>query len=179
MKFKLFLFLVLFFWLGCASQPVVLLNGYTGSGNLVCLDDQANIPEFVQKFYETRDLTTEEGKIDYLIERVKRSKMTFIRNRVEYTGPQSASFLRWKLGRMEKRHRVKVETARDFVAEVASGSRVSGEPYVVVLPDGTHHNFQSLLENELVQLETCLRQISEKKVESLTSSTPTNATSPP
>ena len=164
MKCRIFLlFLVLF--VGCASEPVVLLNGRTAAGDLVCLDDQSEIPAIVQKFYATRDLTTEEGKIDYLIERVINSKLTFIRNRVEYTGPSAAGFLRWKLGRMEKRHNVVIKTAQDFVSQVVSGSRMSGEPYEVVLSDGSRHNLQYVLQNELDQLEACLKQYIHKASE--------------
>src|SRR3990167_7997111 len=104
-------FLVLF-CVGCASEPVVLLQDVTGAGEKVCLADRASIPSIVDQFYATRDLTTEEGKIDYLIERVKTSDLTFVRNKVVYTGPQAAAFLRWKLGRMEKRHKIKVTTAQ-------------------------------------------------------------------
>ena len=159
MKREALLCFVLFL-AGCASQQAPLLMGVSESGTAVCLEDQAVIPGFVQKFYETRDLTTEEGKIDYLIERVKSSDLTFIRNKVEYTGPAAASFLRWKLSRMESRHHVKIKTAEDFVSEVVSGSRITGEPYTVILKDGSRHNFQNVLQNELDVLESCLRRYS-------------------
>ena len=157
MKQRIF-FLWILLLVGCASEPIALLNGIAPSGEPVCLEDRANIPAFVEIFYATRDLTTEEGKIDYLFERVKNSHLTFIRNKVEYTGPQAAAFLRWKLGRMEKRHHIKINTAQDFVSEVVSGSRISGDPYTVILPDGSRQNFQFVLQNELDLLNECLKK---------------------
>lgn len=155
------------FWLGCASQPVVLLNSVTDTGENICLDDRANIPAFVQKFYATRDLTTEEGKIDYLIERVKNANLVFVRNKVEYTSPAAAGFLRWKLERMEKKHNVKIQTAQDFVSQVVSGSRMSGEPYTVILKGGGSHNFQDILQNELDLLNQCLEQYASSSEQSV------------
>ena len=152
-------FFVLFLLcLGCASEKVALLEGMALDGAPVCLENRSQIPALVRKFYATRDLTTEEGKIDYLIERVRTSSLVFIRNQVHYSGPGAAEFLRWKLRRLEKRWHVKVETAQDFVSQVASGSRMSGDPYAVVLGDGSRHDLQDVLQNELNALKACLQQ---------------------
>ncbi|MBI4358488.1 MAG: DUF5329 family protein [Candidatus Omnitrophica bacterium] len=164
--------------LGCASKQVVLLNGASVTEQPLCLDDRAGIPAIVQKFYATRDLTTEEGKIDYLIERVRSSNLVFVRNRVEYSGPQAAGFLRWKLGRMERSHHIKVKTAQDFVSEVASGSRMSHQPYTVALRDGGREDLQYVLQNELDVLEACLKQYA-AKVEEVNSGASTQASTRP
>jgi len=153
------LLIFLLFCLGCASeQSAPLLSGYTREKAPVCLADQSGIPLAVKKFYATRDLTTEEGKIDYLLQRVRDSKLTFVRNRVEYSGSGAAEFLRWKLDRFKTRYHMKIETAQDFITQVASGSRTSGEPYAVVLNDGSRHNLENVLQNELNALESCLKQ---------------------
>ena len=154
------LFIFLAFFLGCASQPV-LLDGLNQVGAPVCLEDQSNIPAFVRKFFATRDLATEEGRIDYLLQSIHDSKLTFIRNKVEYTSASAAEFFRWKLNRMEKRHHIKVKTAQDFVSHVTSGSRTSGRPYAIIFPDGSRRNLQNVLQNELEALESCLQQYPE------------------
>ena len=150
---------------GCASKQVPLLSGFTSEGAPVCLTGQAGIPEAVQKFYLVRDLTAEETKIDYLLERLRTSNLTLIRNRVEYTGTEAAQFLRWKLDRFRTRHHMKIETAQDFISQITSGSKMSGEPYAVVLTDGSRHNLQYILQNELDALESCLKQTSSKSEE--------------
>ena len=145
---------------GCASKnpSVALLSGVTEEGAPICLDDRTGIPAFVEKFYARRDLTTEEGKIDYLLERLRHSRLVFVRNRVEYTGPASASFLRWKLDRWRIKHRMKIETAQGFVDFITAGSRMSGEPYAVILKDGGRYDLKKVLQNELDALESCLKQ---------------------
>jgi len=152
--------ILILFCLGCASKQTPLLDGVNLEGAPLCLGEQAGIPAIVQKFYTSRDLTTEEGKIDYLLERIRTSDLIFVRNKVEYSGPQAAEFLRWKMGRMEKRYHIKINTAQDFVSQVSSGSKMSGQPYSVTLNDGSYHNLQHILQNELAALEACLKQYS-------------------
>jgi len=135
-----------------------MLSGVSKEGAPICLDERTGIPAFVEQFYARRDLTTEEGKIDYLLERLRNSQLLFVRNRVEYTGPQSSGFLRWKLDRWRARHHIKIDTAQEFVNQIAGGSKTSGEPYIVILKDGGHHNLRDVLQNELDALETCLKQ---------------------
>ena len=153
--------LFVFLCLGCASEKasLTLLSGVTKEGAPVCLDDRTGIPAAVQEFYAKRDLTTEEGKIDYLLERLRNSKLLFIRNRVEYTGPQAAGFLRWKLDRWKTHHHLKIDTAQEFVDWITSGSKMSGEPYVVILKDGGQHDLRKVFQNELDALEVCLKQL--------------------
>ena len=143
---------------GCASAaPTPLLSGYSKGSEPICLGGASEIPFFVEKFYATRDLTTEEGKIDYLIERVRTANVTFIRNGEIFDGTHAAEFLRWKLDRLRARQHIQINTAQDFVSKVAVGSRMSGKPYVVVLGDGSRYSMQQILQNELDQLEACLK----------------------
>lgn len=159
MRLRLLFIILIASLCGCASKQPTLLSGQTLERAPICLDNQDNIPSIVKKFFNTRDLTTEEGKIDYLMERVRNSKLTFIRNRVEYDSASAAGFLRWKLNRWQKKG-AKIKTAQDFVLTVSSGSAMSGQPYALILQDGTHHNLQSILQNELNALEFCLKQYS-------------------
>ena len=163
MKNRLLPFLLAALLFGCAApKGTPLLQGTTLQGDPVCLANPEGIPEIVRKFFATRDLTTEEGKIDYLLERVRKSDLIFIRNKVEHDGRSAAEFLRWKLNRLERRYGIEVKTAQGFITHVASGSRVSGEPYSVTLSDGTHYNLQDVLQNELSALEFCLKQYEPK-----------------
>jgi len=142
---------------GCASRQPALLSGQSLEGSPIYLNSRDNIPAAVKKFSNERDLTTEEGKIDYLFDRIKNSKLTFIRNKVEYDSDSAAKFIRWKLNRWRGKGS-KITTAQQFVSEVTSGSKMSGEPYTVILHDGTRHNLQPVLQNELNALEQCLQQ---------------------
>ena len=126
------------------------------------MENPEGIPDLVRRFFETRDLTTEEGKIDYLLDRIRKSDLTFVRNKVEYNGREATDFLRLKTNRLEHRNHIKIRTAQDFISQVASGSRMSGQPYAVVLKDRTRHNLQNVLQNELNALEFCLKQESAK-----------------
>jgi hypothetical protein len=157
-----YVLIIFLFFAGCAStknSPVVLLSGVSKEGAPICLDERSGIPAAVQKFYSQRDLTTEEGKIDYLLERIRGSKLIFVRNKVEYVGPAAASFLHWKLDRWRSRHYAKITTAQEFVNLITRGSKVSGEPYSAILKDGTRHDLQNVLQNELDALEACLKQL--------------------
>ena len=154
-----FLYLVFLIVLsgGASSQPTALLTGQTLEGAPICLDSRDDIPAVVRKFFNSRDLTTEEGKIDYLIERIRDANLTFVRNRVEYDSASAATFLRWKLNRWKKKG-TKIDTAQEFISTISSGSTMSGQPYAIILQDGSRHNLQSVLQNELDALNFCLKQ---------------------
>jgi hypothetical protein len=167
--FVLLLFIPL---LSCASpqKKTVLLDGLTTSGAPVCFEPTEEIPTFFDQYYTTRDLSTEEGKIDYLLERISGSGLVFIRNDVEFGSYAAAQFLRWKVDRLRVKYDIHINTAEEFVSGIASGSRASGKPYVVIIPDaGGSHNLQFVLQNELDVLQSCLEDQAaiEKAQESL------------
>lgn len=99
---------------------------------------------------------TEEAKIRFLIRRAAASPFAFIRNGTEYTGAEGSKFLSWKLNL--PRWRPQVKTAQDFVDIVCRGSAMSGEPYEVMLQDGSRLNFRLVMQNELDALETFLQK---------------------
>jgi len=155
-------FFLLVLCAGCAAHgPTALFSGYSAENTAVCFTKPAEIPSIVERFYASRDLTTESGKIDYLIERVRSANVTFVRNSEKFKGDHAADFLRWKLNRLRTRYGVKVETAQDFVSKIASGSRKSGKPYVVVLSDRSRYSLGQILQNELNQLELCLQLLTQ------------------
>jgi hypothetical protein len=69
----------------------------------------------------------EQAKIDRLLEEIRASGATFIRNGRDYDGPRAAGHLKRKLFFAGAR----VQTARDFVLGIASKSEESGRPYLV------------------------------------------------
>ena len=150
--------------LGCATQkPPLLLSGTdSGAGAFVCLEDKAKIPAFFTRFFKGRDRTSEEEKIEYLLERVRTSPLSFYRNREKFNGQDASEFLRWKLGRMPTRYHVVIKTADEFIEKVASYSRASGNPYVVEIPNVGTYPLHQVLRNELDVLNTCLNESSEK-----------------
>jgi len=77
---------------------------------------------------------SEMDKIQYLINSVNELKgAKFIRNGTEYDAGSAASHLQLKL----KAAGSKVKTAEDFIQLCATGSSVTGKPYLIRLTDGT------------------------------------------
>jgi len=148
MKQKIFIFSIFVFLLGCASA-VQLKNGVDASGSPVCLTDCKEIPATLEKFKKTHDLTTEEDEIDYLFYRIRSSHYKFIRNGLEVDSAAAAEFLRWKIGWYEKHFNEKIDSDEDFVSKVLRGSEKTGKPYLLIPPDGTRHNAQFVMQNEL------------------------------
>jgi len=74
----------------------------------------------------------EQAKIDWLLEEIRNSKATFIRNGQEYDSSKAVSHLKTKLLFAGSR----VQTAKQFIVGLASNSSESGKPYEIRLPDG-------------------------------------------
>ncbi|HTL48352.1 MAG TPA: DUF5329 family protein [Verrucomicrobiae bacterium] len=114
-----------------------------------CLTACDQIPAAVQAFQKIHSLKTEEDEIDYLLYRIRQVNAQFFRNGVTYNGADSAKFLRWKIGWYYKTHHVKIETDEDFVKKVLQGSEKTGKPYQIIMPDGSRHNAQLVMANEM------------------------------
>lgn len=69
----------------------------------------------------------EQAKIDQLLAGIESSDATFLRNGAAYDGRKAASHLRTKLFFAGSR----VQTARDFIAGIATHSETSGKPYTI------------------------------------------------
>lgn len=95
----------------------------------------------------TRD--REVARIDYLLERVKNSPYNFIRNGSRYTGKRAEAHLRWKYFRNRKR----IKTAEDFLNEVATRSKMTGQSYEVVFPNKIRLPLHVLLRRELEEFD--------------------------
>jgi len=68
--------------------------------------------------------------INYLIEKVKNSHLTFIRNGKSYSSEAAAEHARTKY----RYFRSQIETPEDFIRLCATKSLISGKPYLVVTP---------------------------------------------
>ncbi|MDR0274022.1 MAG: DUF5329 domain-containing protein [Burkholderiaceae bacterium] len=78
---------------------------------------------------------SEEEKIVALIESVRSTPegTQFVRNGTAYDVADAVSHLSMKYSKAKSR----VKTAEDFIRYVASGSSISGQPYLIRYPDGT------------------------------------------
>ncbi len=148
-----FLILLALIISGCASTGSTFEAGLDSGGQPVCLTDCAQIPSAIAKYTKAHDLTTEEDEIDYLFYRIRFSNDKFIRNGLEVDSASAADYLRWKMGWFEKHHGKKIDDDEKLVAWVMKGSETTGKPYVVILPDGSKHNMQFIMQNELNNLE--------------------------
>ncbi len=96
--------------------------------------------------------TLEMRKIEYLLERIEKSKCVFIRNGEKHDGKTAAALMRWKY----VRYRNEIKTAEDFARKIANASRKSGEGYTVKMADGRVLNSTQILLNELALLDEAL-----------------------
>ncbi len=75
---------------------------------------------------------TEGEKIQLLLKALEKSDSTFIRNGTEYPARKAREHLERKLSAAGD----SIVTARQFIRHIASGSSVTGAPYLVKLPNG-------------------------------------------
>ena len=94
----------------------------------------------------------EKIKIGYLIEAVRKSSLTFIRNGETHGGLAASAHLLWKYLRAGGR----VKTSHDFIEGIASRSIQTGSPYLVKSPDGKNYPLRDILYNELERLRQAL-----------------------
>lgn len=82
--------------------------------------------------------------IEPLLQKVRDSKLTFIRNGERFTGKEFAAILevKWQLMRR------KVSTKEDFIREIGTRSHGSGEDYIVRLENGTEMRTADWMEKQ-------------------------------
>jgi hypothetical protein len=91
----------------------------------------------------------EQAKIDWLLEEIRNSKATFIRNGSEYDCSKAVSHLKTKLLFAGRR----VQTVRQFIVGVASHSEETGKPYEIREPDGKQGPMETWLLKRLAVYE--------------------------
>ncbi|GAB3828086.1 hypothetical protein GCM10028895_41140 [Pontibacter rugosus] len=88
--------------------------------------------------------------MEHLIQFVSKMEgATFIRNSSKHSCREAAAHLESKW----EKHKDDIQTARDFVNELASKSGMTGEPYKIQFADGTVKTSNQVLMQELQQLE--------------------------
>ncbi len=92
-------------------------------------------------------------KIDYLIELMRHSPYTFIRNGASHTGEEGSRHLLWKY----HRNISKVDSAQIFIDEIATRSSASGDLYLVKT-DEASYPLRDILMNELIRLNMALEK---------------------
>ena len=98
----------------------------------------------------------ERAKIEYLIERIRASHFTFVRNREDHTAREAANHLSMKWYRAVNL----IHSARNFIKYIASNSSFTGQPYLVKFKNGHTLPAQDILTNELDHLEFLVAQTS-------------------
>lgn len=140
---------------GCASMPQE--QGETPSSILLApapvYADISLIGALSQN--PSGSLPYEEARIDYLFERLEQTHYNFVRNNTVYSRPRALVHLKWKYLKVRK----DIHTAEDFVELVASGSKLSGRPYLLQGEDKQHYLLSMVLFNELRELEKALSEM--------------------
>jgi hypothetical protein len=85
--------------------------------------------------------------IDYLIDYVAHSKATFVRNGASHSPAEAAAHIRSKYAHFKK----EIRTPEDFIRLSASKSLLTGQPYLVRLPDGKETHLDAWLTEALKQ----------------------------
>ncbi len=93
---------------------------------------------------------SDEQEIQYLINFVAESGVTFIRNGTEHSAPEAADHLQMKYSGASRY----AKTAEGFIDNLASKSSITRRPYQVVLADGTMLNASDWLYGALHDYRT-------------------------
>ena len=92
----------------------------------------------------------ERARIDRLIRYVQtRKDVRFIRNSRDYSSEEAADFLRKKLDKMGEH----VNSAREFIDQIASKSSTSGEAYAIRYANGRTEPAAKFLGDELRRMD--------------------------
>jgi len=95
------------------------------------------------------DNWSEQEKISYLLDTIGTSKLIFVRNGAEYPGQEAKAHLQMKLDAAGSA----IQTADDFINNIASHSSMTGQPYYVEFPDGSKIEAETWLRGKLADLK--------------------------
>ncbi|HYC77207.1 MAG TPA: DUF5329 family protein [Planctomycetota bacterium] len=93
--------------------------------------------------------STEDEKIELLLRSVAGLDATFVRNGAEHSSTKAAEHLRTKWSGS----RARIATARQFIADVATSSSTSGDPYQILFSDGRSVSLETFLVEKLHLIE--------------------------
>jgi hypothetical protein len=86
-----------------------------------------------------------EKTIDYLLDYVAKSDVTFVRNGQTHTPPQAVDHIKAKYEHFKK----EIKTPEDFIRLSASKSLLTGQPYLVRTKDGKEMHLDAWLTDAL------------------------------
>ncbi|MBN1687635.1 MAG: DUF5329 family protein [Candidatus Omnitrophica bacterium] len=164
-KWVIFLWLIIYGFIGCASTPKE--NGVNTDEEItpwLYLHDPAVHEERIQNFIEKHTEFKEMDKIRYLLDGMRTSKAIFIRNEREGSGSMAAKWLRWKMVHPQFFHNP-ILTGEDFVERVADRSKRTGRYYEIILEKGVRDHLQTVLRNELDDLEEAIQKAKIERVQ--------------
>lgn len=123
--------------------------------SLCAPSEKANSPFFKQMSrLGSNKNALEKAKILYLIDLVRNSPHTFIRNGEEHTGKKAAQHLQWKYGYAKSR----ISKVSEFIDNIASRSMLTGKDYVMQSENGGIYPMREVLYEELEAVEDKLDQ---------------------
>ncbi len=96
---------------------------------LLCL---ALLAPYLTNAAPVASCTDLESSVEYLMDQVARSELTFVRNGNPHTGPEAAEHMRKKYDHFRK----DIYTPEDFIRLAATKSLLSGKPYTIVTTAG-------------------------------------------
>ncbi|MBI3313903.1 MAG: DUF5329 family protein [Candidatus Omnitrophica bacterium] len=109
---------------------------------------------FVKAFeHKENKAYLEKIEVRYLIESIRISPLTFIRNNNIHSGPEAAAHFSRKYAVAGNR----VKNPRDFIEGIAAKSMLSGKPYLVKTSAGQTYSLRDVLYQELKRLEQSLK----------------------
>jgi hypothetical protein len=128
------LFLLIFASLGYAQAQVSIRS------------IEASSKAAYQKYLKDQDKNLNE--INYLLDLIENSSLSFERNGQKGSGKNAAKVLRYKFNQ----YRNKIHTTEDFIEKVASFSSHTNKSYYVSIPEGERFLLKDLLYTELKKL---------------------------
>jgi hypothetical protein len=117
--------------------------------------DQQKIDESCAYQVYNTQYKDERAKVLYLINRIRYSDATFIRNNQSVDGYNAGQWLDFKIEKFKN----EIITVEDFIEKVGSYSRRSGKPYQAVI-DGVRYEMKDIFYNELARLSNYENQVS-------------------
>ena len=103
---------------------------------------------YAYQLYENQ-YKDEMAKIRYLINLIRFSEVTFIRNQEAFSGSKAARWLEFKLYKYPEEAKI----AKDFIQNLAAYSKNTKQRYQIVFDDKKHYPMGDILMNELMRLE--------------------------
>lgn len=125
---------------------------YASDDSVILFDTGRIEDSCAYEVYENQ-FQDEMAKVNYLVNRVRYSDGTFVRNRQKYNGINAGQWLDYKIGKLAH----EFDTVEEFIEKVASYSRRSGKSYYMIIDD-VKHPMKDVFYNELDRLYKYERQ---------------------